>query len=101
MTKPLRLLFVPLLILSGAQGAEPVEYARDVRPILARHCHACHGPQKQLAGLRLDSARNIREGGNSGTVIQPGKSQDSLMYKAVSGHKDVRLMPPKEPRLTR
>src|SRR4051812_41975577 len=26
-----------------------------VRPVLADHCHACHGPRRQRGGLRLDS----------------------------------------------
>ena len=37
--------------------APPVNYARDVRPILSDNCFACHGPDdhKRKAGLRLDT----------------------------------------------
>jgi hypothetical protein len=78
-----------------------VAHLRDVKPILLEHCSRWHGPRKQQAVLRLDTAWNILEGSNSGPVLQPGRSQDSLLYKANSGHKDVRAMPPKGPRLAR
>ena len=48
---------VILIVGSGvasAQAADPVDYDRDIRPILAKRCLACHGPEKQRAGLRLD-----------------------------------------------
>ena len=37
-------------------GATPIDYNRDIRPILSNHCYACHGPDqaKRQAGLRLD-----------------------------------------------
>ena len=30
------------------------QYARDIQPIFAASCYACHGPKAQLGGLRLD-----------------------------------------------
>src|SRR5256886_8001707 len=36
----------------AAQGS--VDYTRDIKPLLTKHCAACHGPDKQRAGLRLD-----------------------------------------------
>src|SRR5207302_607849 len=43
------------LAASGA-AADPIRYGRDVRPILAEHCFACHGPDRaaRKARLRLD-----------------------------------------------
>ncbi len=71
-------------------------YLRDVKPILAKHCTGCHGPTKQKAGLRLDTAAAILKGHDGGSVIVPGKSADSLLVKALLGEKDVPLMPPAE-----
>src|SRR5262249_5888289 len=42
---------------SGDAGA--VDYSRDVKPILAKRCVACHGVLKQKAGLRLDTAARV------------------------------------------
>src|SRR4051794_32406944 len=39
-----------------------VDYLRDVKPLLSKHCYACHGALKQKAGLRLDTASMMRKG---------------------------------------
>jgi mono/diheme cytochrome c family protein len=95
--------FLPLfsLVLTGpVVAAEPVDYLRDVKPILAKSCYACHGADKQRSGLRLDTAAALLRGGNSGPGLVPSKSADSLVIKAVTGAEGIKAMPPKEPRLT-
>ena len=51
-----------LLAISGvAAGAEPadrVDFNRDIKPIFAATCYACHGPEKARGGLRRVRARN-------------------------------------------
>jgi mono/diheme cytochrome c family protein len=91
--------FVPLFA-GPVAAAEPVDYLRDVKPILAANCYACHGAEKQRSGLRLDTAAALLHGGNAGPAAVPGKSADSLLVKAVTGADDVKVMPPKGPRLT-
>jgi DNA-binding MarR family transcriptional regulator len=87
---------LPHLALAAGQA----DFTRDVKPILGKHCASCHGPEKQRASLRLDTARAIHAGGNSGPAVVPGKSKDSLLIKAVLGLGDVKVMPPKGPRLS-
>src|SRR5262245_56255394 len=101
----MRALF-PSLILVGllaapVAAADPVDYLRDIKPIFAKHCTSCHGPQKQRGGLRLDTAKSALEGGNSGAIIVAGKSSQSILIKAINGGEgDIKVMPPKEsPRL--
>src|SRR5437660_749642 len=48
------------------RAADPVDYLRDVKPLLAARCGACHGALQQKAGLRLDTAKSVRDGGDSG-----------------------------------
>src|SRR5262245_60788663 len=99
--KPLLLSLGLLFLVRGWLGAaEPVDYVRDIKPILATNCYACHGADKQRAGLRLDTAAAALQGGNSGPAIRPGKGSDSLLIKAITGADDVKQMPPMEPRLT-
>src|SRR5436190_20394251 len=98
--KPILLPGVFLLLVHPLLAAEPVDFARHLKPILAQYCSACHGAQKQRGGLRLDSAKSLLEGSNSGPVIVAGKSDESLVIKAVSGSEGVKIMPPREPRLT-
>ncbi len=76
-----------------AHAAEPVDYVRQIKPILARHCYECHGRKKQESGLRLDTAAAALKGGESGPAIVPGKSGDSLLYLAVAGSDLVDRMP--------
>ncbi len=81
-----------------AKGA--VDFANDIQPLLAANCVKCHGPTKQMADLRLDTRTAALKGGQSGLVIVPGQSADSLLIKAVS-HLDADIaMPPKGNRLT-
>jgi len=54
-----------------------------VRPVLARSCYACHGPEKQLSGLRVDSRAALVAGGRRGPALTPGKPEESLLVKAV------------------
>ncbi|MBI3838373.1 MAG: PSD1 domain-containing protein [Planctomycetia bacterium] len=80
-------------------AGEPVDFARDIQPILATNCYQCHGPDKQETGLRLDIGSTLLQGGNSGPAIVAGKASDSLLIQAVSGVADVSKMPPKGPPL--
>jgi len=64
-----------------------------IRPLLATHCFRCHGAEKQKGGLRVDSATALRQGGDSGPAILPGKPKESLLLRAVN-HEGPK-MPPK------
>jgi len=58
-------------------------FENEVRPTLAQHCYPCHGPDKQKAGLRLDSLAAMLEGGESGPAIELGNSKNSLIAQAI------------------
>jgi hypothetical protein len=49
-----------ILVASSARAA-PLDFARDVRPILSQHCFKCHGPDDNTrkAKLRLDVASGL------------------------------------------
>jgi hypothetical protein len=83
-------------LLSGSTlfAGERIDYLRDVKPVLAARCYACHGALKQRGGLRLDTAALIRKGGDAGPAVEPGKSGDSLLVERITGSNGVRRMPP-------
>ncbi len=90
-----------ILLLPGLVGAaEPVDYLKQIKPLLTQRCVSCHGPDKQRSSLRLDTAAFIREGGKSGQVIVPGKSARSLLIQCVLGADGYIAMPPKGDRLS-
>jgi mono/diheme cytochrome c family protein len=95
---PLALIDSPV---SHAQAPAAVDFQRDIKPIFAKHCYSCHGPDKQKSGLRLDLKKAARAGGDGGVVILPGKSAESRLYRVISGSDpDGTVMPPKGDRLT-
>jgi hypothetical protein len=99
----MRLLLIVMcvaLFAAWTSAGEPIDYARDVKPILAKHCYHCHGPEKQRAGLRLDTGQAARWSSEEGPVIVPGKASDSKLIQAVKGTGDVKAMPPKGERLS-
>jgi mono/diheme cytochrome c family protein len=85
-----------VFLASPVLAADKVDYARDIKPIFAAHCASCHGPKSTKADLRLDAYSRIKQGGNTGPAIVPGKSGESLLIHAVTGsNPDVSKMPPK------
>jgi hypothetical protein len=71
-----------------------VDFARDIQPLLAKHCLKCHGPEKQVSGLRLDVHGDAVRGGDSGPAFEAGKSADSLLIKYVASLDPDIIMPP-------
>jgi mono/diheme cytochrome c family protein len=94
------LLALPAGSRSADPPAKPADFDRDVKPIFAKHCVACHGPDKQKSSLRLDLRTGALAGGDGGAVIVPGKAADSRLIKLVSDDNPDTRMPPKGPRLT-
>jgi len=94
MTKPWALFLVASLV---ASADTPVEFERDVLPILQKHCHACHGPETQKSGYRLDLRDTALRGGDSGKPsIVPHDAQASPLIRFVSGADPEMLMPPRK-----
>lgn len=85
---------IGLLSSLPAWGAENVDYLRDIKPIFAAKCTACHGALKQQAALRLDAAQLLRAGGNSGPVVIAGNSAKSLLWQHVASLEGASRMPP-------
>ncbi len=79
----------------GAQLQSPVDYARDVRPILKERCYGCHGAEKQKSGYRLDVRDLAIRGGDSGkAAIVPHNAKASPLIRNVLGEDEDMLMPP-------
>ncbi len=65
----------------AARAAEPAmtnDY-NAVDAILTRHCLDCHAAQDPEAKLVMESFDDLMKGGESGAVIVPGKSAESLL----------------------
>ena len=89
--------FVTLLMSGRSLPADGIPTAetffhQQIEPILVGHCLECHGGAGK-GELDLRTRAAALAGGESGTVIEPGNPDDSLLYEYVSSHD----MPPKKP----
>jgi len=85
-----------LLVPSFSQAEEPVDFNRDVRPILSGNCFACHGfdESSREADLRLDSREGaIAELGGYAAIV-PGEPEESELITRVVDTDPDSVMPP-------
>lgn len=84
---------VYLLLTHSAQAGE-VDYLRHIKPVLKERCYACHGALKQEAGLRLDSGKLIRRGGDGGEIVSPdAPAKSTLLGRISAADADLRMPP--------
>jgi hypothetical protein len=81
---------------ASADTAEaPVSFLREVKPLLARRCFACHGPTTSEGGLRLDKAETALAELDSGLhAIVPGQVDQSALVARISAPDEAERMPP-------
>src|SRR6476661_312685 len=87
------ILFLLMFSFASATMAEPIDYDKQIKPIFAARCKACHGVLKQEAGLRLDTGALVRQGGDSGKVLTPGKSATSELISRITSSEPSERMP--------
>lgn len=96
----LPLLLLPLICLPLAVRADeaPVDFNRDVRPLLTQNCTKCHGGVKQAGEVSFIFREQVLGKGKSGkAVVVPGQPEASEMIRRLkSADPDDRMPPPKE-----
>lgn len=81
----------------GAEQAAPIDFNRDIRPLLSDRCYQCHGPEEKSreAGLRLDRKEVAFGELDSGyTAIVPGDLKKSELYFRITTDDPDMRMPP-------
>ena len=81
------------LAASGAAAA-PLQFNRDIRPLLSDNCFSCHGPDAshRQADLRLD----VRDAAVAAGAIVPGKAAESTLVERIRSTDPDLVMPPPE-----
>lgn len=75
-------------------ASEPIDYVKDIKPVLKERCYACHAVLKQESELRLDTASSILKGGSSGPAVVVGKPEVSeIVARIESADADTRMPP--------
>jgi len=78
-------------------------FNEQVRPILARTCFKCHGPDENTrkAKLRLDLAEAATKPADSGErAVVPGRPDESELVRRIFAEDPSERMPPPESKLT-
>ena len=93
---PLTLLTV-LFACTALRAEEPVDFNRDIRPLLFANCILCHGPdeEERAADLRLDTAEGASEDLGGYAAIVAGDAEASeIIARITTDDEDIRMPPP-------
>ncbi|MBC7369460.1 MAG: DUF1553 domain-containing protein [Undibacterium sp.] len=84
-------------ITASAAEPSPLQFNRDIRPILSENCFYCHGQDAthREAKLRLDDRDNTIVERDGRFVIAPGKPEESeLIFRLLSKDEEEQMPPP-------
>ncbi|KAB2668327.1 MAG: hypothetical protein DVB31_06600 [Verrucomicrobia bacterium] len=85
----------PALAVARPNHPGPVDFDREILPILQGNCLPCHNKTTTKADLLLETPADMLKGGETGPALVPGKSAESLLFK-LSAHQSKPRMPPKD-----
>jgi hypothetical protein len=87
---------VALVLLSPGLSAAPVDFNREIRPLLSGACIRCHGPDEaeRKADLRLDVEDGAIADLGGHAAIVPGKPDESELLKRITSTDPDEMMPP-------
>ncbi|MEL6109442.1 MAG: DUF1549 domain-containing protein, partial [Planctomycetota bacterium] len=92
------LAFLSLAIAGSWLWAEPpIDFNRDIRPVLFANCILCHGPDEaeRAADLRLDTAEGASKDLGGYAAIVPGDAEASeVIARITTDDEDIRMPPP-------
>lgn len=78
-----------------ASAVVPLDFAKDILPILERNCLPCHNATKSEGGLNIETPQLMLKGGENGPVIKPNHAQESMLYRTAA-RLEKPFMPPAE-----
>src|SRR5262245_38767083 len=80
----------------AAEAEPPINFNRDVRPILAKNCFSCHGtdPAERKADLRLDLRKGDEKIHGAESVIDAANPAESDLTKRITSDDPDEHMPP-------
>jgi hypothetical protein len=81
------------------ERSEPVEFVRDIKPLLERSCVTCHSGETPEGGFTVTDRGALLRGGESGdAAVAPGKSGASPLFDRASSDDPDFAMPPQAKR---
>jgi mono/diheme cytochrome c family protein len=82
--------------LGAVPDEPPIRFNRDIRPLLAENCFACHGPDPlaRKAKLRLDREDGFFGERKDGPTVVKGNPDASPLYRRLVSKDPEEVMPP-------
>jgi hypothetical protein len=85
---------------SCCAAEDKIDFNSQIRPLLAKHCYACHGSDVAEGGVRFDQRESvIKEADSGNTPIVPGDIDTSELLRRISSADESERMPPEGDRL--
>jgi mono/diheme cytochrome c family protein len=83
----------------GQEGSQAVDFGREIQPLLAKRCFACHGPDKNEGGLRLHQSEASQVELDSGerAIVAHEPDASALLARVSSEDESIRMPPEGEP----
>ena len=88
---------IAMAILPQLTQSQEVSFQRDIRPLLAKNCFACHGPDQEAraADLRLDLRKGaVSQEGRSAAIVAGNPDESELVIRLREKDPDVKMPPP-------
>ena len=82
---------------AGCARKQEVSYQKDVAPLLAKHCAACHTPGQAgyvVSGFELKDYESLMKGTSFGPVVLPGDALTSVLVMLIEGRADPSINMP-------
>ena len=83
----------------AAVSAAP-DFTKDVAPILREYCAGCHNKDDYDGEFSMDTFTALLKGGENGKGIVPGKPEESLFIKVLTGEAKPKMPPRRQDQLS-
>ena len=85
---------------NAGEPARPIDFNREIRPILSNHCFQCHGPDaKKRKGLskplRLDTEQGAFADLGGHAAVVRGNPEESELIRRIESEDADEVMPPR------
>lgn len=93
MRRLIALLLVLVTTSISAAETTSLDYARQIAPLLRKHCQGCHNDADREGKFSVESFAALQKGGKHGPAVQPGDITSSRLYLMLVGQAKPKMPP--------